>query len=287
VLLAAAVLLANAYGIWFNYDFVKNAYRDMARTVKESARPDDGIILDGPHQEYLAGYYLRGPWDQRELPAEADHAELSDLDPSLRMLQASHSRLWVVAQQASAVDPGDNVARWLSLNAYPVSRTWYQYDDFVALFLTERPEHSLLKRQITFGDSLVLEQTGVSARGLRPVDGIAVHLTWQAQKRLGSDARFLVTLRLYGESGQSVQERISPPCDGYCPVDNWQLGQPVEDRHGLLVPRNLPNGMYSLRLGVYQPRRQQSLSVRGGQGIAGNELELAQVTLDRSDLIVR
>jgi mannosyltransferase len=282
-----AILLANGYGIWFNYDFVKNAYREMARTVKESARPDDGIILDGPHQEYLAGYYLRGPWAQREIPTDADHAELSDLDPSLRTMQESHSRLWVVAQQASAVDPGDNVARWLSLNAYPVSRTWFQYDDFVALFLAGQPENPPVRRQIAFGDLLVLEQTGVSARGLRRLDGIAVHLTWKAQRRIGSNDRFLVSLHLYSESGQSMQEQISPPCAGYCPVDNWEPGEPVEDRHGLLVPPNLPDGTYSLRLGVYQPRQKQTLSVGVGQNIAGNELGLAQITVEGSEIIVR
>jgi hypothetical protein len=112
-------------------------------------------------------------------------------------------------------------------------------------------------------------------------------LSWQAQKHIGSEDRFLVTLRLFNEGGQIVQERVSPPCDGYCPVDNWVPGEAVADRHGLLVPSNLPDGTYSLRLSVYQPRKKQALSVHDGQAAAASELELAQVSIERSQTIVR
>ena len=273
-----ALLAANGYGVWFNYAFVKNAYRDMARVVTQGARADDALLFDGPHQEFLSAYYLRGPWARVEVPTDPAAAELSDVDAALRAVQQAHPRLWIVAQQSSAVDPGDNVARWLSLNAYPVTRSWFQYDDFVALFLAG-PANVLGPRQVRFGDLLMLEQASASGGAARPGDGVAVHLTWHALRKVAPPDRFLVTLRLYDAQGLVVQERVTPPCGGYCPVDNWVPGESVEDRHGLLLPTGLNPGAYSLRLSVYQPRRAQSLPAFDQQGAAGDSVELLRLTL--------
>ena len=79
-----------------------------------------------------------------------------------------------------------------------------------------------------------------------------------------------MTLRLYDAQGAVVQERVTPPCSGYCPVDNWLPGEPVEDRHGLVLPSGLNPGTYALRLSVYQPRRAQTLPTRDEQIPGGN-----------------
>jgi hypothetical protein len=157
-------------------------------------------------------------------------------------------------------------------------KRWFQYDDFVALFLSGREDQLSTRRDLHFGEWLALEQATISASSIAAGDGIAVRLTWHALKRIPSQERLLVTLRLFDPQGRAVQERIAPPCDGFCPIDDWGVGEAVEDRHGMLIPTDIPTGEYLLRLEVFVPRQKQSLSIQDAQGNnLGASLELARI----------
>lgn len=276
-LIAAALAVVCLYGVALNYDFVKNAYRDIAAVVTRGAQPGDAVILDGPNQGYLAAYYLRGPWPRKDVPADVDHAELIDVDPDLRGMQQAYPRIWIVAQQASSIDPADNVTRWLSLNAYPVSRTWFKHDDFAALFQSADPPGSPVVRHTRFGDLIELVDYGVSAQAVGPGGGVSIRLAWSAPQKFARQQRLLVVLRLFDAAGGKVWERVAPPCDGFCPLDAWTPGEVVQDHHGLVVPAGLAAGEYTLRLEVYQPGPGRALPVSGDAADSSSSLELARL----------
>lgn len=273
-----ALLLTFAYGLNLNYQFVKSPYREMAAIFSREARPDDGLIQVGVGQWPLALYYLHGAWQRAYIPQNADAAELVDIDPAMRAMEQAHGRLWVLSQEAYTMDPGNNVPRWLSLNAYPVAQHWFKNSDSVALYLSNRSVSPTPYHNLQFGEWWMLEQASVSTPSATAGDDIAVLLRWHALKKNPQPLQLLVTLRLFDAAGQVVQERVTKPCNGFCPIDDWPVGETIEDRHGLLVPRDLPDGEYSLRLEVFPPRQNQSLPIKGAHGeTLGASLELARI----------
>ena len=275
----AALIVTFAYGLNFTYGFIKSPYREMASIVAANARPQDGLILEGPSQWPLAYYYLPGHWEQRYIPPGVEAAELVDIDPAMRTMQKNHPRLWVLSEQASVVDPGNNVLRWLSLNANPVDHYWFPFGPAVALYTSRTGPSQVQDWNVQFGDWLVLEQSALSTPPVTAGDGLAVELHWHALKPIPQPLQLLVTLRLYDSEEHIVQQRVTKPCDGFCPIDNWIPGETVSDRHGLLLPNTLPPGEYSLRLEVYSPRQAQSLPVRSSRVPAGPSLELSRISV--------
>jgi hypothetical protein len=275
----AGLAAASLYGLAFNYGFAKSDYREMAAIVNAQARPAEGLILEGTSQWPLAFYYVGDRLAQAYIPSDSEHAELADIDTAMRAMQENHPRLWVLSEQAEVVDPGNNVARWLSLNAYPISRTWFKNGDAAALYDSGAGPSQRRDWNVQFGDWLILEQSALSAPIVSAGDALAVELRWHALKPIPQPLQLLVTLRLYDLQGNVVQERITKPCDGFCPIDNWLPGETVSDRHGLLVPGTLLAGEYSLRLEVYSPRQQQSLPVLNLQVPSGPSLELTRISV--------
>ncbi len=273
------LLVSITYGLWFNYSFVKSPYREMAAVIAREARADDGVILNGTSQWPLAFYYLHGRWIQRYIPETVEAAELSDIDPAMRAMQVAHARLWVIAEQSTVVDPANNTSRWLSLNAYPVSRRWAKSGDAVALFLSGNALAKSARWDAEFGEWFALEQSAISESSVFAGGGLAVQLVWHALKAIPQSQRLLVTLRLFNSEARVVQERVTPPCDGFCPIDDWIAGEAVVDRHGLLVPADASPGEYSLRLEVFASRQKQSLPIKMAQGDVGTSLELARITV--------
>jgi uncharacterized membrane protein len=281
VLGSAALIATFAYGLNFTYGFIKSPYREMASIVAANALPADGLILEGTSQWPLAYYYLPERWPQKYIPQSVEAAELVDIDPSMRAMQTAHPRLWVLSEQASIVDPGNNVPRWLSINAYPANRYWFQYGQAVAFYYAGNRPLQLREWNAQFGEWMVLEQSVLSAPLVAAGDGLAVELRWHAVKPIPQSLQLLVTLRLYNSQGHVVQERVTKPCDGFCPIDNWPPGETVIDRHGLLVPDSLQAGEYSLRLEVYSPRQGQSLPIQIVQVSppSGHSLELTRISV--------
>jgi len=274
------LLLVSIVGAGINYSFVKSPYREMAARFVQEARPSDGIIMDGPGQWTLAAYYLAGV-QATYVPQDVGAAELVDIDPSMRAIQRAHAVMWVIGEQSNSVDPADNVARWLSLNAYPVSRQWFKTDYYIELSLSDRPLEPPRQPYLLFGEWLMLDRAALSTQNVFPGDSIAVRLAWHAVKKIPQPVQLLVTLRLFDQSGRVVSERVSKPCDGFCAVDDWIVGEPVDDRHGLLLPADAALGDYTLRLEVYAPREQRSLPIRSAQAELGSSVELARIHVQR------
>jgi hypothetical protein len=273
--LAAAFWL----GLDTNYNLIKNPYRDMAAIIRREANEGDGLILDGKTQEPLAAYYLMGSWDKRYIPDNVDAAELVDIDAELRRALKTHERLWVVSEESSVIDPGDNVARWLGLNAYPVSRDRFKYGDSVALYLSGSRLSYQARSGAQFSDLLMLDAHAISTLVASAGDAIAVQLSWHALKPIPENQRLLITLRLFDQRGMAIQERVSPPCDGFCPLETWVPSEQVLDRHGFVLPADMPTGEYVLRLEVYAPRQRLSLPIVNAPGPESASLELARLSV--------
>ncbi len=88
-------------------------------------------------------------------------------------------------------------------------------------------------------------------RFLGPGGSTHVTLFWQAQSAPGDD--YALSLWLISPSGERVALGDRQPLDGDYPTGRWGAGQWVRDRFDLVLPPNLPGGLYQVFAGWRDP----------------------------------
>ncbi|MCC6904323.1 MAG: hypothetical protein IT326_00670 [Anaerolineae bacterium] len=136
-----------------------------------------------------------------------------------------------------------------------------------------------------FGDDISLR--GYSLRrpygaeeqtGFAPGDQIGVALLWEASRAVEQD--YTVGLYLLNPAGAVVIQQDRFPMAGFAPTSTWETGQIVWDNYGLILPENLPEGMYQLWIALYDWQTLTRLPVQAeGAVIDGNALLLGSLTV--------
>jgi hypothetical protein len=87
-----------------------------------------------------------------------------------------------------------------------------------------------------------------------------------------------VFVHLVEVEGQLAAQRDSEPVGGSRPTSTWAVGEPIKDRVGLLLPADVPPGLYELVVGMYDPATLERLPVRDADGnVAGDSILLGPV----------
>ena len=160
-------------------------------------------------------------------------------------LAAQYAGLWLIPSPTLAENGLDQ----------HLKERGYRADDEsfgqLRLALYAFPRNPLIRHTlgVTFGEAIVLEGYALdeSARA-----GGALHLDlyWQATTPVAED--YQVFVHLLGEDGQRWAQKDGPPLLGTRPTSSWQPGERLTDRHGLLLPSDMPSGSYHLRVGLYR-----------------------------------
>lgn len=100
----------------------------------------------------------------------------------------------------------------------------------------------------SFGDQLELLGYDLSAREVRPGDGVEVTLLWQALRSMDRDYRLLLELR-DGE-GQLWAEGEFPLASEAYPTSRWREGELIQGRYDLVVDAAAPAGEPSLLINL-------------------------------------
>jgi 4-amino-4-deoxy-L-arabinose transferase-like glycosyltransferase len=120
----------------------------------------------------------------------------------------------------------------------------------------------------------------VAPSEVRAGGSLDVELVWKGQTWLDED--YTVFVHMLGpynpETGGPVWAHDdSYPLQGGHPTSRWLPGQVVADRHVLHVPRDTPEGVFQMEVGLYDARTGQRLSVQGG----ADRILLGDVTVTR------
>jgi hypothetical protein len=101
----------------------------------------------------------------------------------------------------------------------------------------------------TVGELFTLRGYSLGPRFLQPGGSTHVTLHWQAQAKPNAD--YVLGLWLVDPSGEQIPLVDREPLDGdYC-TSHWDAGQWVRDRFDLLLPPDLPGGIYRVEAGWY------------------------------------
>ncbi len=103
-----------------------------------------------------------------------------------------------------------------------------------------------------------------------PGGEILLALRWEALQPVAAD--YQVFVHLLDGNGTRIAQRDGQPVQWMRPTSTWQAGEQITDRYGILLPDDLPPGLYTLLVGLYDPVTGQRLAVSAGPGDYAIEL---------------
>jgi mannosyltransferase len=234
--------------LYYDPRFARDDYRTMAQLLLADERPADAIILNGPNQVEVFSYYYQGNTPIYGLPlglgGDAQQTRQLTLD-----VIAQHRRIFSLYWGDGERDPDRVVEQTLTAHTFEIAARWFGNVRFVqyAVMPPMGPPEPL---NIHFGESIVLLDMALTGRTARPGDALGVALTWQADRQL--QKRYKVTVQLLNpEQTRIFAQHDGEPGNNMALTTTWQLGTPIDDSHGVLIPLDVPPGQYTLVVGLY------------------------------------
>jgi 4-amino-4-deoxy-L-arabinose transferase-like glycosyltransferase len=250
----------------------------LATALDEQTQAGDAILLAPPELVGPFASHYTGPAEIYLVPVSEE--ELGEI-------ATRHRRLFLIVGDPAAGQPDSLAQGWLNQNAFRASHRWSDSLQVLTFGTTaETPATSpATEVRASFGaDSSTgtIELTGyhLPSGPWQPGDVVPLTLFWQNPAPVTED--FNVFVHLLDWSGQPVVQTDSAPVGGSRPTSSWGEGQVIVDRHGLLLPGDLPPGEYDLLVGLYLPATGYRLPVWDaagnplGDGLSLGQLEVVQ-----------
>ncbi len=245
------VLVDVGRGVSLLYDdvrFQRADYRSIAAVITAEAQPDDAIILDAPNQEEVFRYYYTGETPIYPLPRGLGGDDAA-AQAEVRDIISSHNNIFAVFWGETERDPNRVVETTLDTEAFEAGENVWYGDVRLARYAAPADLPELTPSGARFGEAITLVGYALSETHFKPGDVLQIRLDWQTDTPL--DTRYKVFVQLIDESGVLAVQRDSEPGGGSALTTGWTTGETITDRHGLLLPRGLKAGDYTLITGLY------------------------------------
>jgi hypothetical protein len=273
------------YSVPLLYDnprYQRADYRAIAGRIAHDGRLADAVILNAPNQEEVFRYYLMNPMDydspfyhyarfQSSVPVYPLPAGLGGdegaTEAAIEAIIEEHRRIFVLFWGEAERDPNRVVERVLDTQTFQAGEDRWYGDVRLAIYTTADRPGPAQRLDADFGDSITLETARMSAgdfalSGLEIRDVVQIELQWSA--RAVPSAAYKVFVQLLRPDGTLAGQRDSEPVNGTRPTITWAVDEVITDRHGLVLPADLPAGDYTLILGLYDPLTGARLPVGDG-----------------------
>jgi hypothetical protein len=114
-------------------------------------------------------------------------------------------------------------------------------------------------------DTIELESVALLDPQAQAGGTLRLALTWRTSAPIRDS--FKVFVHVVDSSGRLWAQGDSIPGGGLLPMTSWQIGETITDRLAVLLPPDLPPGLYEVRAGIYHPVSGLRLRVTdGGEG---------------------
>ena len=271
--LSTAAVYPSLHNLYFNPAYARDDYRQIAADVAASAGADTAVILNAPNQWEVFTYY----YPDRDVYPAPYHPSPSRVEEFLSPLVEGYDRLFVVTWGDAESDPQRLIESSLAANAYKTDDRWYGRVRLATYGAAPLPQQPAVVLDADFGEAMHLLGYALPGDSLAPGDILPVTLFWEA--RAPALEPFKVTVQLLGDAGPPVAQHDGEPVGGFAPTTIWQPGQAVTDRHGVLIPTDLPPGDYTLVVAVYHAATGERLPVAIDGKSAGDHLPLTEVAI--------
>ncbi|KAA3664063.1 MAG: hypothetical protein DWQ04_07650 [Chloroflexi bacterium] len=264
--------------LYHNPAYARADYRAMAARIEGEAHPNAGIILEAANQWEVFTYYFEDDSIVYPFPKGRSLPQADAIDAELAEIAMQHDRLYAIFWGELQRDPERLVERWLDAHAFKATDEWVGDVRFVTYAV---PAGAASKMEtavfVPFGPSIQLNGFTLLENELQPGDIVQTTLFWQTAAPL--DTRYKVFLHLLNEQGQLVAQRDSEPGGGLAMTTAWEPEQTVADNHGILLPHDLPEGVYQLVVGMYDIASSEERLEVGGETAVSDIYYLGEISV--------
>lgn len=231
--------------LYFDPRYARDNYRQIAHDLAAGWRDGNCVILNAPNQWEVFTYYFEAtdvyPAPYRPTPEKAE----AFLKPLLIHCRQLYVLYWGDAES----DPTRLIESRLAEQAYLASERWYGNVRLAIYGIAPLPITPSQTSGARFGNILRLDGYAVVGDHFIQGEILPVTLFWRADSALAE--RYKVTIQLLDQTGRLVTQHDGEPVGGLSLTSTWLAGVQVIDRHGILLPPDLPAGTYTLIVGVY------------------------------------
>ncbi len=239
--------------------------------LREQARHGDVLAVNLPtHIQFFLNYdKLNLPWyglSKETWPPRAV--------PALESL-LTFRRVWLATEFFPDADQHRGVERWLTENAFRVSDKQFDYPARLELFVSPsaaRPAAKNLFYVAGFGGNIELLGAQYPTTTVRAGDVLTAALYWRANNT--PDRDYTVTVQLWDQQGRVVRQIDQQPGTGFRPMSGWSAGEVVRDNYALVLPADLPTGLYRIVVGLYEWPSLRRMPLNAPDGLHLSEPDL-------------
>ncbi len=137
-------------------------------------------------------------------------------------------------------------------------------------------EHSV---DFDLADKVALVGYDLDRTTVKPGGALKLTLYWRALGEMDRD--YTVFTHLVDEEGRIIAQDDSQPLGGYYPTSLWEEGEVIRDSYVLTLREDVPEGEYRIEVGMYLLETMERLSIIKEGEIAGDEILLGTVRIQR------
>jgi len=173
---------------------------------------------------------------------------------------AAQGPFWFVADEGDpeTLEENRRAEGWLSNHACKID-TRIAGSARVSRFLTIGDAPVAVSVSAEFAGEIGLVAARLSRSQLRPGEALCVEVNWRAIAKPFEN--YTVFVHLIDSQGRLVAQNDQQPQAGFAPTSAWTSGLAVTDRHGLILPADLPLGEYDVRVGLYRSDDQSATPI--------------------------
>jgi len=253
--------------------YARDDYRGIATRIAAEGRPGDAILLSAPNQWEVFTYYYHGPLPVYPAPYQPTQAEAKDW---VEGIIARHDRLFVLFWGDTESDPERLIEPYLAQRAYKAGDIWISTIRLATYGTGSLPDVPMTPGAFQMGESIMLTGHTLPDRTYRGGDIVPLTLCWETITT--PKQRYKVFIHLLNASGALVAQTDAEPGGGHNPTTLWQPDRHITDRYGVLLPRDITAGNYTLVVGMYDFAGERLPIVESGQ-LIGDALMLAPLTV--------
>jgi hypothetical protein len=184
---------------------------------------------------------------------------------------AARGPFWFIADEGdpASVDENRNAHAFASEQLCKVDTQWGG-SALVSRFVGRNGTPLPVTTSALFGDQIELTGAQLYPSTLHAGGTLCVELDWRALKK--PDGDYTVFVHLVDPSGQVIAQTDMQPQGSFAPTSRWKADSTLSDKHGLILPANLPAGEYTMRVGLYRSDDQTPLRVTRGDNLMPDNL---------------
>lgn len=138
--------------------------------------------------------------------------------------------------------------------------------------------HMPIPMQVNLNGQIMLEQALVSQLSFRPGDSVPVFLKWRSLQTINRS--YKVFVHLLSADIQLVAQDDTEPVNGLRPTNGWTPGEIINDPHQILLPSNVPAGVYHIRVGLYDAEGRLPVVDAGETQIIDHTIFITQIKVE-------